>query len=155
MCIVKSSACNTLRHWFMPIYSPLLFSCIVSFVQEHLACLWLLGRGCDASLWRVLQDRKSFSAKRTPSESSSITEPCLSKLTIIKTVFDTSKIVFPAPATSMRGRAVARERFFFWAQFSRELARLYEYSYRPYAVCLLPNFVLCCINRRLVQCGIE
>ena len=23
-------------------------------------------------------------------------------------------------------------RFFFWAQFSRELARLYEYSYCPY-----------------------
>ena len=36
--------------------------------------------------------------KRTPSESSSIAEPCFSKLTIIKTVFDTSKIVFPAPA---------------------------------------------------------
>ena len=34
--------------------------------------------------------------KRTPSESSSIAEPCLSKLTIIKTLFDTS--VFPAPA---------------------------------------------------------
>ena len=59
-----------------------------------------------------------------------------------------------------------RRFFFFWAQFSRELARLYEYSYRPCAVCLLPNFVLCC-NRRLVrevsrerkqardQCGIE
>ena len=57
--------------------------------------------------------------------------------------------------------------FFFGAQFSRELARLYEYSYRPCAVCLFSNFVLCCINRRLVrevsrerkqvrdQCGIE
>ena len=40
--------------------------------------------------------------------------------------------------------------FFLGAQFSRELARLYEYSYRPCAVCLLPNFVLCC-NRRLVR----
>ena len=40
--------------------------------------------------------------------------------------------------------------FFIWAQFSRELARLYEYSYRPCAVCLLLNFVLRC-NRRLVR----
>ena len=52
-CYIKSigdvsSSCNTLRHWFMPIYSYItLFSCIVSFVQEHLACLWLLGRGCQ------------------------------------------------------------------------------------------------------------
>ena len=38
--------------------------------------------------------------------------------------------------------------YIFWAQFSRELARLYEYSYRPCAVCLLLNFVLGC-NRRL------
>ena len=66
---------------------------------------------------------------------------------------------------SLRSR-VSGARFFFWAQFSRELARLYEYSYRPCAVCLLLNFVLRC-NRRPVrevsreskqardQCGIE
>ena len=30
--------------------------------------------------------------------------------------------------------------FFFWAQFSRELARLYEYSYRP---CSVPVTELC------------
>ena len=43
--------------------------------------------------------------KRTPSEPSSITEPCLSKLTI-KTVFDTSKNCISRASTSMRGRAV-------------------------------------------------
>ena len=41
-------------------YVTLIF-CIVSFLQKHLACLWLLGRGCDASLWQALQDHKSLS----------------------------------------------------------------------------------------------
>ena len=45
--------------------------------------------------------------KRTPSESSSIAEPCLSKLTIIKTVFDTSKNCISRASTCMRGRAVS------------------------------------------------
>jgi len=45
--------------------------------------------------------------KRTPSESSSIAEPCLSKLTIIKTVFDTSKNCISRTSTSMRGRAMS------------------------------------------------
>ena len=43
--------------------------------------------------------------KRTPSEPSSITEPCLFKLTI-KTVFDTSKNCISRASTSMRGQAV-------------------------------------------------
>ena len=62
MCIMKSSSCNTCKvlHLFWPDVM-FLFSCIASFVQEHLACLWLLGRGCDASLWRVLQDPNNFS----------------------------------------------------------------------------------------------
>ena len=55
-----------------------LFSCVACFVEEHLACLWLLGRGCDASLWRVLQDSKNLRegcTKRTPSDPSSTLSP--------------------------------------------------------------------------------
>ena len=97
MCIVKSSACNTLRHWFMPIYSPLLFSCIVSFVQNTWpafgfwggAVMQVSGGCCKIARASVIV--MEGCTKRMPSESSSIAEPCLSKLTIIKTVFDTSK----------------------------------------------------------------
>lgn len=46
MCIVESSSCNTCKALFYGYVT--LFSYIVSFVQEHLACLWLWN-SCTAS----------------------------------------------------------------------------------------------------------